>query len=343
MVTRLLMPLVLALAAASATAQPGGAPPPPDGCIPAGIPVEQGFVTADDGVRLHYRKLGRGRPVAIYLHGGPGGSIYNGGCELAPLARHHAIVLYDQRGGGRSDLVSEAARLEVADHVADLDAVRRHFGARRIALIGLSWGSALATFYAAAHPENVSRLMLLGPMPIAKDPFDQQRWAAVASAAGPELMERRRRLSQEMQAANSPDEVAALCRRLQQEAPLPYSLDPARRRSPNACDYPAEVIRNRGTVNRHTIASMGDWDFRPMLARIAVPVLILEGTQTVVPLESPRLWAQSAPHGRLLLVPDAGHEVGMDQPERVLAAARVFLGGRWPGGASRTGPVAPSR
>ena len=315
--------------------QVGTGLPPPDACVPAGIPVEQGHVTSSDGTRIYYRKLGRGRPVAVYLHGGPGGTIYNGGCEIAGLARHHPLVIYDQRGGGRSDLVSEADRLEVADHMSDLDAVRRHFGIRRVALIGLSWGSALAVYYADAYPQHVSRLMLLAPMPVAKTPFDRERWAAVESAAGPGVIETRRRLSQEMQAATSPEEVVSLCRRLLDEAPLPYLVDPARHRALTGCDFPAEVIRNRAVVSRHTLASMGDWDFRPAVARIRVPVLVVEGARSVVPLSSLRIWAATAPKGRLLLVPDAGHEVGMDQPEVLLAAARRFLDGSWPAGSLR--------
>lgn len=331
----LLIGLALMLAAGPAAAGSTKSAHATDGCVPPGIAVEDGFITTDDDVRIYYRKLGRGRPQAIYLHGGPGGSMYNGGCEIAALAHHLPLVLYDQRGGGRSELVSEPARLEVGDHVADLEAIRRHFGVSRVALVGLSWGAALGTYYAEAHPRRISRLMLLGPMPVAKVPFDAERWAAVSEAAGSEVLEKRRQLSQQMQTASSSHEVIGLCRRLLKEAPLPYLVDPARHRSPNACDFPAAVIRNRANVARHTLASMGDWDFRPVLSRIGVPVLVLEGERSVVPLSSPRLWAASAPHGRLLLVRNAGHEVGMDQPEVLVATARTFLGGRWPPDASR--------
>ena len=335
------MPTVFALAVAALmeiqAPQAGSSLPRRDTCVPADIPVEQGYVTSSDGTRLYYRKLGEGQPVAIYLHGGPGGTIYNGGCEMAALARHDPLVLYDQRGGGRSDPVSDPDRLEVADHVADLDAVRRHFRISRVALIGLSWGSALAVYYADAHPRHVSRLMLLAPMPVAKTPFAQERWAAVERAAAPGTMEMRRRLSHQMQAATSPEEVVSLCRRLLNEAPLPYVVDPARHRAFTGCDFPAEVIRNRAIVSRHTLASMGEWDFRPAVARVRVPVLVVEGARSVVPLASLRTWAATAPGGRLLLVPGAGHEVGMDQPEVLLAAARRFLDGKWPVGSLRPG------
>ena len=335
MMMHALLVLALTLAAEPTPNRPAASVPAPDACAPPGIAVQQGFVTTGDGVRLYYRKLGRGRPQAIYLHGGPGGTMFNGGCELAPLARHLPFVLYDQRGGGRSDLISEPARLEVQDHVADLETMRRHFGAARVALIGLSWGAALAAYYADAHPTRVSRLMLLGPMPVARVPFGDERWAAVNKAAGPELIEKRRRLSQQMQGASSPDEVISLCRKLLREAPLPYLVDPARQRTLTGCDFPAEVVLNRSKVSQHTLQSMGDWDFRPLLSRVKVPVLVVEGARTVIPLSSPRLWAETPPNGRLLLVPEAGHEVGMDQPEVLLAAARTFLRGGWPRDASR--------
>ena len=322
-----------AVAPASAGSQVAG--PQHDGCIPTDLPVEDGFITAADGARLYYRKVGRGRPVAIYLHGGPGGTMYNGGCEVAPLARHHPLILYDQRGGGRSETVSEAARLGLADHVADLEAIRRHFGLERVALIGLSWGAGLATAYADAHPGRVTRLLLLSPMPIAKTPFGEQRSAAVANAAGAALMERRQQLSQQLQSATTSEEVVTLCRRLLSEAPLPYSLHPSRHRSPNGCDFPPSVIRNRAIVSRVTLQSLGDWDFRTALGRLTVPVLVVEGERTVVPLASTRLWAASAPSGRLLLVPNAGHEVGLDQPGALLRLADSFLRGTWPRGAER--------
>jgi len=334
---RALIGCLILLAAGASAAQPGGGLPAPDGCVPADIPVEQGFVASADGTRLYYRKLGRGRPAAIYLHGGPGGTIYNGGCEIAPLARRRSLVLYDQRGGGRSDLVADAQCLTWRHHVEDLDAVRRHFGVRRVALIGLSWGSALATLYADTYPGRVSRLLLVAPMPIAKSPFGQERNEAIERAAGADLLRRRRELGQRLQNAPSDDEVVALCRRIMTETPLPYVVDPANtyRRSLTGCDYPAAVIRNRQVVSQATLQSLGEWDFRPALARLRMPVLVVEGARTVVPLSSPRAWAATTRRGRLLLVADAGHEVGIDQPEALLSAARTFLDGRFPSRAVR--------
>jgi proline iminopeptidase len=334
---RALIAISLCLLAATAARSQVDDPAATDSCVPFGIPVEDGYATSADGTRLHYRRLGTGTPVAIYLHGGPGATVYNGGCEIAAIARRHPIVLYDQRGGGRSDLVSDPQRLSWRHHVEDLEAVRRHVGTPRVALVGLSWGSALALLYADAHPERVTRLLLIAPMPVARSPFDEERNQAIERVAGADRLRARRELAQLMQTARADDEVVALCRRMMTETPLPYVVDPAhaRRRTLTGCDYPAAVIRNRAIVARSTIQSLGDWDFRPALSRLRVPVLVVEGARTVVPLSSPRAWAHTAPQGRLLLVADAGHEVGVDRPKALRAAARTFLSGRYPRGAVR--------
>src|SRR6516164_8052780 len=75
------------------------------------FPTEEGYFNAPDNVRLFYRKLGAGQDVVVFLHGGPGLSMGDGGYAMRPLAEHHTLIMYDQRGGGRSDLVKDPALL----------------------------------------------------------------------------------------------------------------------------------------------------------------------------------------------------------------------------------------
>jgi proline iminopeptidase len=104
---------------------------------------EEGHFTGADGVRLFYRKLGQGKDVTVVLHGGPGGMIANGE-EMAPLAKTRTLILYDQRGGGRSQLLSDPKPLTANHHVRDLEALRQHFRLEQVSRLGISWGSALA-------------------------------------------------------------------------------------------------------------------------------------------------------------------------------------------------------
>ena len=90
---------------------------------------------------------------------------------------------------------------------------------------------------------------------------------------------------------------------------------------------PPAAIRNRFVVEAATMASLGDWDFRPLLARLEMPALGLEGEETQVPLEPPREWAKRLSGARMLLIPRAGHEMFVDQPAAFLEVAEQFLSG----------------
>jgi proline iminopeptidase len=102
----------------------------------------------------------RGIPV-VFLHGGPGG-----GCS--PLHRRffdparYRIVLFDQRGCGRSTPHAELAGNDTWSLVDDLERIRLHLGIRRWLVFGGSWGSTLALAYAERHPAQVLGLVLRG-------------------------------------------------------------------------------------------------------------------------------------------------------------------------------------
>jgi proline iminopeptidase len=101
-----------------------------------------------------------GLPV-VFLHGGPGA-----GCE--PYHRRffnpqgYRIILFDQRGAGRSTPHAELTANTTADLVADLERIRVHLQIDRWLVFGGSWGSTLALVYAETHPERVLGLILRG-------------------------------------------------------------------------------------------------------------------------------------------------------------------------------------
>ena len=101
-----------------------------------------------------------GIPVVV-VHGGPGA-----GCE--PFQRRffdperYRIILFDQRGCGRSTPHAELINNTTQDLVADMEHIRQHLGIDRWILFGGSWGSTLALVYAQAHPDRVSGMILRG-------------------------------------------------------------------------------------------------------------------------------------------------------------------------------------
>lgn len=307
--------------------------------VPAPPIATEGHLRGADGVRLFYRKMGNGREAIVYLHGGPGSNFRGQDDFMAPLGEGRTLIVYDQRGSGLSDVVTDPARLGAEDHVRDLEALRAHFGFERMTLMGLSWGAGLAALYADRHPARVQDLLLLLPIPPARAPFWDQRMAALAALKGPVAASRRGEILAAL--GGAPDsELPSLCRELSDDTfrlyfaePTPEKLAHAARR----CDIPPAAFRNRPVVEKAVLASLGSWDFRPLLGRIRARTLVLEGERTNVPLEPTREWAAAMPNARLLLIPGAGHEFFVDQPAAFLDAAVEFLAGRWPKDAQPVG------
>src|SRR2546430_5840006 len=117
-----------------------------------------------DGVRLFTRRTGDGPPVVV-LHGGPGAHHDYLLPQYDGLARRRTLLYYDQRGGGKSPVPRETP-VGWREHVADLEALRRHWAIPRLALLGYSWGGLLAVLYALEHPDGVERLALVAPAPL---------------------------------------------------------------------------------------------------------------------------------------------------------------------------------
>jgi len=123
----------------------------------------EGFILTADGVRLFYKVVGSGEETLVAVHGGPGNSLTSIEPDLEPLARSRTVIYYDQRGNGRSDLITDHEKLSISKHIQDLEAVRTHFKLDKMTLLGNSWGGLLIGFYAAAHPERVARLIFHSP------------------------------------------------------------------------------------------------------------------------------------------------------------------------------------
>jgi proline iminopeptidase len=290
---------------------------------PRTAPPAESYFTTSDGTRLFVRTIrgGRGGTI-IYLHGGPGGQIADGGYELGELLPERNWVMYDQRGGGRTDRME--GTITAAQHVEDLEQLRRHLGLERFAIVGLSWGSGLAAMYAAKYPQHVERIVFLSPMPVARIPFDDERSAAVAPYRGKNAA-RREELSQLLKTATG-DEWKRLCReRFALGMYSAYVANPDSLRRARRCDHPERTL---GPAQNDTIQSLGDWDYRPLLRTLTMPALVIEGAQSIVPLSSAREWAKSLPNGRLLLLENAGHANWLDQPEAFREAVAAFLDGR---------------
>lgn len=124
--------------------------------------VRSGWLPLDERHTMYFEESGnpRGRPV-VYLHGGPGAGMEPSIRRLhGPLA--YRLVMFDQRGCGRSTPAGELRDNTTQHLVADIERLREHLGIDRWIVSGGSWGSTLALAYAQAHPQRCQALVLRG-------------------------------------------------------------------------------------------------------------------------------------------------------------------------------------
>jgi proline iminopeptidase len=125
-------------------------------------PLETGYLPLSGGHIMYWEQAGnpQGAPV-LFLHGGPGagaGSVHRRFFDPG----FWRIVIFDQRGAGRSRPLGELADNTTHHLVDDIEALRWHLGIDRWLLFGGSWGSTLALAYAQSHPERVRGCVLRG-------------------------------------------------------------------------------------------------------------------------------------------------------------------------------------
>lgn len=292
------------------------------GLYPPITPYHEGRLAVGGGHDLYFEECGnpRGLPVVI-VHGGPGGGVN------PTMRRFHdpaiyRIVLYDQRGAGRSVPYGSIIENTTWDLVRDLEALREHLGILHWQLFGGSWGSTLALAYAETHPERVLSLILRGIF-LVRDLELRWFYQEGASRIFPEAWEG---FLKPIPEAERGDMIAAYARRLFDPDPavhLPAAQawsvwegstlsligDPQRVQRFSDPHFALTFAR----IECHYFVNRGFLDHDGALltnaARLAdIPGVIVHGRYDVVtPVVSAVDLAAAWPKAELRIVPDAGH------------------------------------
>lgn len=293
--------------------------------LPPAAPPDQGQVMGD-GVALFYRMVGTGRDVLVMIHGGPGMDMGYMVPDFRPLAEHHRLLFYDQRGGGRSEILrDDPALYTMARHVADLEALRVRFGLERMTLVAHSFGPAIAASYAIAHPDRVARMIFLGPVPPRAGELWKRYGATIESRLTPDERAQMARLEDAM--VHGADPVQA-CRAYWAIAVKPRvaRAELASRVTGDFCSAGPDAIRaGMGVAGPRTSESLGEWDLRAGLAAVTAPTLIVHGEADAIPMDLVAEWAAALPHATLVKVPGASHFPYVERPDLVWPAIENFL------------------
>ncbi len=290
----------------------------------------EGFVQRSDGIELSYRIKGAGRDTIVVLHGGPGLHSDYLAPDLEPLAERYTVIFYDQRGSGRSTIVSDSASLHIENHIEDLEAVRQYLGIERLNLFGHSWGSLLGSRYALNHPEHISKLVLVSPGPVRMDPYDEQFLSRVMAWMDSTTLAQIQTLQAAFQNPNEEDDLRSVCTEFFEIFKRGYfynpdDLDIYHRMQGDFCSVLEASLRNFWTVNTSTLQSIGDFDWRHDFSDLDIPVLVITGTRDVFPVENYQEWKAAFPDARLILINGAGHYPHVEKPDQFFEAIHEFL------------------
>jgi proline iminopeptidase len=285
-------------------------------------PYDNGYLEVGDGHAIYYEQSGNraGKP-ALFVHGGPGG----GGDTNARRffdPKGYRIVVFDQRGEGRSRPLASIDANTTWHLVADIEALRRQLGIERWLVFGGSWGSTLALAYAQTHPEAVSELVLRGIFLLRRKELDWF-YRHGASLVFPEQWSR---FAEGIPEGERDDLVAAYHRRLttgdrheQQESARLWSVwegassflfpSPERVAQFESPDFALALAR----IETHYFMNRGFFEPEDRLlegvdAIREIPGIIVQGRYDMVcPVDTAWELHKRWPEADFRIVPDAGH------------------------------------
>ena len=306
--------------------------------FPPSPPLAHGLLDVGDGHRLYFERCGNpdGLPV-LFLHGGPGSGCNARQRQLFDPARFH-VVLFDQRGCGRSTPRGDCHANTTRELVEDIERLRLHLGIARWLVFGGSWGAALAVAWCSAHPQACLGAILRGSFLTGQADLDwffgpegagaicAEAWSTLCAAV-PETAEGRALPA--LHAALGGTDNRAAARAAQAWAAWEEAVMAPARPAPSPPARDAETLAaqiDKYRVQAHYLAHHCFLDEDGVLEaarRMAgIPTAIVHGRLDLVcrPRNALRLH-QALPGSRLRLIDGAGHSPFEPEMARALMEA----------------------
>jgi non-heme chloroperoxidase len=272
------------------------------------------YMTANDGVQLFYREAGTGPPIVIIPGLCQTTSVFVH--QLAGLAAHHRVIAYDQRGHGESGKPAHGYR--VARLAKDLDDLLGALGLTGVTLLGWSLGCSVAwCYYDLFGPGRLSRLVLVdGTVFMCRTPDMTETAAAQVGAA--------------YDAAG----IAGLARQVREQEEDVLRLFA----SGFVTDGQGEVDRLVGDMLKTPAPAaaallfdyaFGDW--RDVVARIALPTMIVGADHSHIPLSVQQWLHDTIPDSRLAIMKDRAHLMFYEEPDAFNDLVARFVAETGPG------------
>lgn len=293
---------------------------------------QEGFVNNKTGSMLYYQSYGTGRSIILVP-----GRLFFGDRLLRLAGDGRTVVFYDMRNRGASTPAESGDSHTIFDDVNDIEMVRRHFGAKKISVVGFSYLGLAAAIYAARHPGRVERIVQLGPPPIKLTPeyFSSDSGKFLTLSPEGQLA-----WSNWLQAQKTPQTQtrSEFCATNARAMSFWLVGRPANAKFvPDLCEYPTEAPDR---LNQHFLSLWTDLLGKPIVSvdqyrSVQAPVLVVHGElDRNAPSAAAEEWARSWSNGRYISLDEAGHYIWLDDGN-IVSEIDEFLSGRWPQRAKR--------
>jgi proline iminopeptidase len=285
-------------------------------------PYATGFLQVDSLHKIYFEQCGnaQGKPI-LFLHGGPGSGLEEKHRQyFDPKA--YRIILFDQRGSGKSTPHASLEANTTWDLVADIEKLRLHLGIDRWIVFGGSWGSTLALSYAIEHPKPTEALILRGIFLSRPEELHwyyqfgahhifPDAWENYVNPIPPS--ERHNMIAAYYQRLTSEDakvrEEAAFAWSAWEAVALRLRFDPELFSSFTISDHADALARIECHyfINKSFFSS-DNWILENVQKIAHIPGVIVHGRYDIVcPLENAWLLHKRWPIAKLEIIPDAGH------------------------------------
>ncbi|MBU2280748.1 MAG: alpha/beta hydrolase [Gammaproteobacteria bacterium] len=268
---------------------------------------------------VFYQTFGSGKPVLI-INGGPG--LDSAGFETiakAIAAKGYQTILFDQRGTGRSPLPEINGRtIQVGLMVDDIETLRRHLKQPKLTIFGHSFGGMLGGAYAAKYPQHVEKLIFssAGGLDLSfRDQF-AKRFNANLTAAEQTKMQ----VYQDRQAAgDDSDDTRDALALIRAHA---YVLD--KNKAP-AIAARLKVVNMQINSLVYEDLERINFDLKSSFQEFKAPVIVLQGENDVISVDTAKSIAYSFKQARLVIMPNCAHYGWLDSPALYYASIFEFL------------------
>lgn len=269
--------------------------------------------------KLHFKTFGTGKPILI-INGGPGMNSDGFATVAQELAKmNFKTIIYDQRGTGKSTIDNpNKTNITMDLMVEDIETLRRHLKIEKWTILGHSFGGIMATYYASKHPEAIDKLIFSssGGVDMKFTSYVQKRLSANLTSIESDSLnfyQRKRETGD-----NSQKTIEKRAHFLAKA----YVFDKSK----------STGIAQRMTTTNYTINSLVfedllkiPFDCSNSFQNFKQPVLILQGKNDIISIETAQEIAKAFPNSKLILMENCGHYGWLDANELYYDSINEFL------------------